>query len=85
MATVIFTVSVVAVCKYRSKFKVRYDRAQLIEEGEGQKEEGDREEGEEEEEEEHIYEEVGTWPYVLSTSISSCTPGIDPFSSKWTF
>ena len=83
MTTVIFTVSVVAVCKYRSKFKVRYDRAQLIEEGEGQEEEGDREEGEEEEE--HMYEEVGKWPYVLSSSLSSCTPGIDPFSSKWTF
>ena len=50
MATVFF--SVVALCKYRSKFKVRYD---MLEEGEGQEEERDREEEEEEEEEEeHI-------------------------------
>ena len=37
MATVIFTVSVVAVCKYRSKFKVRYNRAQLIDEREAER------------------------------------------------
>ena len=54
MTTVFF--SVVALCKYKSKFKVRYD---MLEEGEGQEEERDREEEEEEEEEEeHIYEEV---------------------------
>ena len=74
-ATVIFTVSVVAVCKYRSKFKVHYDRAQLIEEGEGQEEEEDREdEGEEEEEEEEVeeedeYDEVGVAVCVVKLTI----------------
>ena len=37
MAIVIFTISVVAVCKYRSKFKVRYNRAQLIDEREAER------------------------------------------------
>ena len=85
MTTVLF--SMVALCKYRSKFKVRYD---MLEEGEGQDEERDREEEEEEEEEgeeeeeeeEHIYEEVSECGCMVSIH---CPPGIDPFSNKWTF
>ena len=60
MATVIFTVSVVAVCKYRSKFKVRYSRTELAEEEEEEEEEKgvDVKEGEEGMEMEHTYDEV---------------------------
>jgi hypothetical protein len=64
----IITVILVAVYKYHTKCKLHYDRAELIEEGEGW-EEGEAEADEEEEdrgvgwggrgeEEEHIYEEV---------------------------
>ena len=79
IATVLF--SVVALCKYRSKFKVRYE---MLEEGEGpeDREEEEEEGEEEEEEEEHIYEEVSACGCMVSIH---CPPGIDPFSNKWTF
>ena len=72
MLAIIATVgSVVAVCKYRSKLRVQYERVELIEEtlgGEEEEEEGEEKKEEEEEEERkveevelkenHIYEEV---------------------------